>query len=239
MSTPTAPRPLVVLGIDPGTRVVGYGAVVAGARGPRLLAAGVLRAPARASAPARLALLRREIDDLVARLAPAVVVVEAAFAAKNVRSALRIGEGRGVALACAAACGAEVVELPPAVAKKSLVGHGGAAKSQVARMVSTVLALANSDLPLDASDALALAIAHLERRPRQPAAARQRALPPALERAVAAARARTPGARAAGTRPPSARALRAHRAAPAGIVPAERTPLGRRAASQRRAAPAS
>jgi crossover junction endodeoxyribonuclease RuvC len=159
----TRTAPVVVLGIDPGTLVVGYGAVVDHARAPRLYAAGVLRAP-RSEAPAeRLARLRDELDRLLARLAPAVVVVEQAFAARNVRSALRIGEGRGVALACAAASGARVVELAPAAAKKALVGHGAADKTQVARMVAQALSIEELDLPLDASDALALALAHLSR----------------------------------------------------------------------------
>jgi crossover junction endodeoxyribonuclease RuvC len=87
-----------------------------------------------------------------------------AFMARNVQSALRMGEGRGVVLACAAAVGAEVVQLAPAVAKKALVGHGAADKTQVARMVARVLGVAEIDLPLDATDALALALAHLQRR---------------------------------------------------------------------------
>lgn len=164
MTTPTRPKPLVVLGIDPGSRVVGYGAVVDAARGPRLYAAGVLRAPARGEVPERLAYIRRELDELLLKLVPAIVVVEQAFASKNQQSALRIGEGRGVILACAACAGAEVVQLTPAVAKKALVGHGAADKSQVARIVAQMLGAPDLDLPLDATDALALALAHLQRR---------------------------------------------------------------------------
>jgi len=188
LATTRSPRPLVVLGIDPGTRVIGYGAVVDGARGPRLFAAGVLRAPAKLGVPERLAHLRRGLDELMAKLVPTVVVVEQAFASKNVRSALRIGEGRGVVLACAAAIEAEVVEMPPAVAKKALVGHGAAEKRQVARMVATVLGIAELDLPLDATDALALALAQVQRRkvPVAPSG-RQRALPEAIQRAALAA----------------------------------------------------
>ncbi len=154
----------IVLGIDPGTRVVGYGALVDGPRGPRLYAAGVLRGARDANVPARLAQIRRDLDELIAKLTPTVVVVELAFMARNVQSAFRMGEGRGVVLACAAAVGAEVVQLAPAVAKKALVGHGAADKTQVARMVARVLGVAEIDLPLDATDALALALAHLQRR---------------------------------------------------------------------------
>jgi crossover junction endodeoxyribonuclease RuvC len=159
---PVALRATVVLGIDPGTRVVGYGAIVLGSRGPRLLAAGVVRASSE-DVPARLGHFRRELDLLFARLAPDVIVVEQAFAARNVQSALRIGEGRGVVLCCAAQIRATIVQYAPAVAKKSLVGSGAADKSQVARMVEHLLGRKSADLPLDASDALALALCHATR----------------------------------------------------------------------------
>jgi crossover junction endodeoxyribonuclease RuvC len=160
---PTATRATIVLGIDPGTRILGYGAIVLGARGPRLLAAGVLRAREQ-DVPARLGMLRRELDLLFERLAPDVIVVEQAFAARNVQSALRIGEGRGVVLCCAAHRGATIVQYAPAAAKKALVGSGAADKTQVARMVEHLLGPKSKDLPLDASDALALALCHAQRR---------------------------------------------------------------------------
>lgn len=158
------PASPVVLGIDPGTRIVGFGAVEAHRDGPRLLDAGSIRAGTLASVPERLAEIQARIVELLERIRPDVVVVERAFAARNVQSALRIGEGRGVALACAAAFGAEVVELAPAVAKKALVGHGAADKSQVARMVAAVLRLREPPDSEDATDALALALSHLFQR---------------------------------------------------------------------------
>jgi crossover junction endodeoxyribonuclease RuvC len=160
--TARAARATVVLGVDPGTRNLGYGAIVLGARGPRLLAAGVVRSTAD-DVPARLGHLRRELDLLFSRLAPDVIVVEQAFAARNVQSALRIGEGRGVVLCCAAQCRALIVQYAPAAAKKALVGSGAADKTQVARMVEHVLGRKSADLPLDASDALALALCHAQR----------------------------------------------------------------------------
>lgn len=156
-------RPLVILGIDPGTRVVGYGAIVAAARGPKLYACGALRAERDDDVPTRLASIQRELRELLTKLTPDVVVVEQAFAARNVQSALRIGEGRGVVLACAAATGARIEQLAPAVAKKSIVGHGAADKTQVAFMVGRLLGLEKPPEPLDATDALALALAHLQR----------------------------------------------------------------------------
>jgi crossover junction endodeoxyribonuclease RuvC len=153
----------IVLGIDPGTRIVGYGAIVAAPRGARLLAAGVLRAQKSLDVPQRLGWIQVEIESLLERIRPAVVVVEQAFAARNVQSALRIGEGRGVVLACAAAFGAEVVQYAPAVAKKALLGYGAADKTQVAKMVAAILRAREMPAPLDASDALALALAHAQR----------------------------------------------------------------------------
>jgi crossover junction endodeoxyribonuclease RuvC len=152
-------RPAVILGIDPGTLVVGYGAVTTRSRTAGFLAAGVVRAGRRSPVPERLAQIQRELLELLERIRPDLVVVERAFAAKNVQSALRIGEGRGVALACAAAFGAEILEIPPASAKKSVAGHGAAPKQQVARMVAVALGLREPPKPLDASDALALALA--------------------------------------------------------------------------------
>lgn len=150
----------VVLGIDPGTRVVGYGAVALRSDGPQLLAAGVVRLPARMPVPERLAAIHARFAELMQSLRPAVVVVERAFAAKNIASALRIGEGRGLALACAAAAKAEVVELAPRAAKKRVAGGGDASKEQVSAMVKRTLGREDLDLPLDATDALALALAH-------------------------------------------------------------------------------
>jgi len=111
--------------------------------------------------PQRLGVLSQEFDRILERLRPGVVVLEEAFAARNVQSALRIGEGRGMLLAAAARFGAEVVQFPPAVAKKSVAGNGRASKEQVASMVARALGLAEVPTPLDATDALALALAHV------------------------------------------------------------------------------
>lgn len=153
----------LVLGIDPGTRVVGYGAVRGGARHPRCVAAGILRAGGRLGVPERLGQIAAALEGLLEELRPQVVVVEEAFAARNVQSALRIGEGRGVVLAAAARCGARIIQVPPASAKKALVGNGAADKVQVAAMVARVLGLQSPPEPLDVTDALALALTYVTR----------------------------------------------------------------------------
>src|SRR5204862_8025812 len=94
---------------------------------------------------------------------PCAMAVEEAFAHKNMQSALRIGEGRGVVLSCASAAGVPVHQYSPASAKKSLVGNGAAPKTQVAAMVARRLELEEAPTPLDASDALALALTHFHR----------------------------------------------------------------------------
>ena len=153
----------IVLGIDPGTLRLGYGALVVADDGPRLVTCGVFAPRRRLAVANRLAHIQGELETLLARLRPNTVVVEGAFSGQNVRSALRIGEARGMVLATAARRGAEVVELAPATAKKAVLGHGAGSKPQVAAMVATILGCGPLDVPDDSTDALALALAHVQR----------------------------------------------------------------------------
>src|SRR6185503_13281051 len=116
----------IVLGIDPGTRVLGYGALVLAPDGPRMLACGVLAPRLRAAVPARLAEIQAGLERLLDALRPGMLALERAFHSKNVQAAFRIGEARGVVLAVAARAGIEILELAPAAAKKAVLGHGGA-----------------------------------------------------------------------------------------------------------------
>ena len=166
LDLPHLPRDLawpIVVGVDPGTQVVGYGAIVLREPRPALLAAGVLRATRGADVPTRLGEIRGALDDLFSRLRPSLVVVEHAFSGENVASALRIGEGRGVALSCAAIMGAEIAQYTPAVVKRTLTGNGGSDKEAVAQMVARELGLEEPPRPHDATDALALALTHVHR----------------------------------------------------------------------------
>ena len=153
----------IVLGLDPGTRKAGWGALLVAPDGPRLLGCGVVEAAAQRDVPARLARMSRGFDLLIERLRPATVVVESAFAFRNVKSALRIGEARGLALAAAAKRGLVVIEMAPAAAKKAVLGHGGASKNQVASMVASRLGVDLAGVAEDATDAVALALAHCQR----------------------------------------------------------------------------
>ncbi len=152
-----------VLGIDPGTRSVGIGVVEA--RGSRLVpVAFEVIAPGRmgGDVPARLRTIHEGIREAIRRHAPDAVALEEAFYGKSVQSALRIGEGRGVAILAAALEGVPVHQYPPATIKKAVAGSGAAHKSQVNRMVRVLLGIAK-EVPEDAADALAAAVCHLNR----------------------------------------------------------------------------
>jgi crossover junction endodeoxyribonuclease RuvC len=153
----------IVLGIDPGTRVVGYGALVLADDGPRLLAAGTLEPPRSLPVPGRLGFILEEFESLLRRLRPNTLVIEEAFVFRNVQAALRVAEGRGAVLAAAARQGLEIVQYTPATAKKAITGNGRADKTQVAQMVAVLLSLKEPLTSLDASDALALALAYAQK----------------------------------------------------------------------------
>lgn len=153
-------RPL--LGIDPGTRALGWGAVLPPAR---FVACGTLRPLASARAADRLGRLLLDLEELLARLRPTVVAVETGYAGRHPKAALRLGEARGVAIAAAARAGAEVVEVPPASAKLAVTGSGRASKTQVAGCVARLLRVNLSGASEDATDALAVALAAVLRGP--------------------------------------------------------------------------
>ena len=150
-----------VLGLDPGTAATGWGIVVF--EGGRLTfdACGVWRPPTSLDLAQRLDFLYSRANELASTCAPDAVAVETVFAAKNVSSALKLAHARGVLLAAAAAAGRKVFEYEPRLVKKALVGYGQAQKPQVRSMVLSLLARQRAKVPLDAADALAVAICHI------------------------------------------------------------------------------
>ncbi len=152
-----------ILGIDPGTRVVGFGVIEDGGR-LTLVEAGCVQAPARDPLPRRLARIGVDLRAAIERTRPDVIVIERAFFGRNAASLIALGEGRGVALLCAAEAGREIFEYAPAEVKKAVVGHGGAKKDRVGEMVTALLGLEQCPSPTDVSDALAVAICHSQRR---------------------------------------------------------------------------
>ena len=154
-----------VFGIDCGTEFTGYGCVEvdAAARTPRLrhLCAGAVRLNKRDHTPVRLAQVYAELTALLELWQPACVAVEDVFFAANAKSALKLGQVRGVALLAAANRGLPVAEYAPLTVKSAVVGYGLAAKDQVGAMVTRLLELAEVPKPADAADALAVAICHI------------------------------------------------------------------------------
>ncbi len=154
-----------VFGIDCGTEFTGYGVVEldAGARMPRLVhcAAGTIRLSKKEKTPLRLAQVYSELVALMTLHEPTVVAIEEVFFSSNVKSALKLGQVRGVAMLAAATCGLEVAEYAPLSIKSAVVGYGLAAKEQVQFMVTRLLELDRAPDSPDAADALAIAICHL------------------------------------------------------------------------------
>ncbi len=162
---PSAPsatiRPVIVLGIDPGSRRCGYGVVAREGQRLRVLESGVL-VPGDLPMPERLGLLLAGLDELIARTRPGEVSVEQVFSGASARSARVLGQARGVALAVAARAGLPVFEYAPAEVKLSFTGNGRADKEQMMRSARLLLG-ALPELS-DEADALALAVCHLARR---------------------------------------------------------------------------
>lgn len=149
-----------VIGIDPGSATTGYGVIDSdGQRYELIECAGISSSP-RLPFAERLLLISNKLQEVIERLAPRACAVEEAFYAVNVKTALKLGHVRGACLLAAARAGVEVFEYSPLEIKSALVGYGRAEKEQVQEMVRLLLKLKEPPQPLDASDALAVAICH-------------------------------------------------------------------------------
>ncbi|MEQ1757793.1 MAG: crossover junction endodeoxyribonuclease RuvC [Vicinamibacterales bacterium] len=150
-----------VFGIDPGSERTGYGCVETDGRRHHLIACGAVTAKASDSFPERLSRIHRELGTLLAAHRPDCVAVENLFHAVNVRSALKLGHARGVAMLAAIDAGCPIAEYTPAEIKLAVVGYGRADKRQVQQMIKLLLGLQEVPSPHDAADALAVAICHV------------------------------------------------------------------------------
>ncbi|HUQ19189.1 MAG TPA: crossover junction endodeoxyribonuclease RuvC [Gemmatimonadaceae bacterium] len=153
---------MIVLGIDPGTAVTGYG-VVKGDRSlpPRLIECGVIRTRPRESLAKRLREIHDGVVELIARHRPDALAIEDVFYARNVRTTIVLGHARGVILLAGEQAGLEISEYPPAEIKKAIVGTGNATKEQVQFMVARILRLKTAPEPADAADGVAAALSHV------------------------------------------------------------------------------
>jgi crossover junction endodeoxyribonuclease RuvC len=149
-----------IFGIDPGSERTGYGCIESAGSRHRLVVCGSLAAPAGATFPDKLMVIHTGLAALLAGHRPACVAIEGIFHARNVRSALKLGHARGVALLAASEAQVPIVEYSPAEVKRAVVGYGRAEKGQVQEMVRLLLGLDAPPRPHDVADALAIALCH-------------------------------------------------------------------------------
>lgn len=152
---------MLVLGIDPGTAITGYGLVTDRGGSTVAVAHGVIVTPSDLSLPDRLVLIQRELRALIDQYRPDHAAVEELFFNKNVRTALAVGHARGVIMLTLAQAGVRIFEYTPLEVKQAVTGSGRADKRQMQQMVTLLLGLDHIPKPDDAADALAIAVCHL------------------------------------------------------------------------------
>lgn len=150
----------LILGIDPGTTVMGHALLQCNGSNLKLLSMDAIKLATVKNIYERLELIHNTIDGLIKQYHPNVFAIEAPFFGKNVQSMLKLGRAQGVAIAAAIANGLEVTEYAPKKIKQSITGNGNADKMQVWKMLKTILHLSDKPKFFDASDALAVALCH-------------------------------------------------------------------------------
>ncbi|HYK86166.1 MAG TPA: crossover junction endodeoxyribonuclease RuvC [Ktedonobacteraceae bacterium] len=157
--SPTHQR--VALGIDPGTAIVGYAVVAARGDELSMIVCDVITTPARMPLAERLQLIYQQLIEIIATYHPLEAAMEELFFAKNARTAMTVGQARGVAMLALANGGLPISEYTPKQVKQAVTGYGDAKKDQVGEMVRILLKLPSVPRPDDAADAAAVAICHL------------------------------------------------------------------------------
>lgn len=153
---------MLVIGIDPGTATTGYGLVRESEDGSlSVVGFGVITTPADSPMPKRLLELYSKLSEILVLHRPESGAVEKLFFSRNARTAISVGQGRGVALLALAQAGLPAAEYTPMEVKQAVAGYGGADKTQVQEMVRALLSMEEVPQPDDAADALAVAICHL------------------------------------------------------------------------------
>jgi crossover junction endodeoxyribonuclease RuvC len=149
-----------ILGIDPGTGILGFGVIEATTRGIQLVDAGVIRTPVKEDDAIRLLTIYEELTDIIVQNKPAIMSVEKLFFSRNVTTAMTVSQARGVVLLCGQQAGLQLFEYTPMQIKQAITGYGKADKKQMQEMVRVLLQLKEIPRPDDAADALAAAITH-------------------------------------------------------------------------------
>lgn len=150
----------IILGIDPGTVIMGYGIISVKGKTLAMIDMGTLRLSAKYDAYERLEQLYRKVCTVIAEHKPDCLAIEAPFFGKNVQSMLKLGRAQGVAIAAAIHAGLTVTEYSPRKIKQSVTGNGNADKHQVLKMLQTILKISDEPSSYDASDAVAVALCH-------------------------------------------------------------------------------
>lgn len=149
-----------ILGIDPGTNILGYAVIEVRQKKLILLTIGVLKMKQQSDHPEKLRLIYEKIQAVIELYLPSALAIEAPFYGKNIQSMLKLGRAQGVAIAAAIAKGLGITEYSPKKIKQSVTGNGNASKEQVAAMLETILNQKLEEENLDATDALATAVCH-------------------------------------------------------------------------------
>ena len=151
-----------ILGIDPGTGILGFGIIEAAKGIFALVDGGVIRTPVHEDDAVRLQTIYEELTDIISSTKPAVMSVEKLFFARNVTTAMTVAQARGVVLLCGKQAGLEIYEYTPMQIKQAVTGYGKADKKQMQEMVRVLLGLSEIPRPDDAADALAAALTHAQ-----------------------------------------------------------------------------
>jgi crossover junction endodeoxyribonuclease RuvC len=149
-----------IIGIDPGTGILGFGIIEVQKNKNILVDAGVIRTPVKEDDAVRLQTIYDEISDIIAQTKPQEMSVERLFFAQNVTTAMTVAQARGVILLTAMQAGLKIAEYTPLQIKQALTGYGRAEKSQMQEMVRVLLGLKEIPQPDDCADALAAALTH-------------------------------------------------------------------------------
>jgi crossover junction endodeoxyribonuclease RuvC len=157
-----------ILGIDPGTQIVGFGVIEKTASGTTAIDYGSIKVSKKLDFPQKLLTIHHKIMEIISRHRPDQMAVEEVFYGKNIKSAIKIGEGRGIVFLCAALANIPITEYAATVVKKAVVGNGSAHKSQIQHMVKILLDLPEAPESEDTADALAIAICHSHNMKRNP-----------------------------------------------------------------------
>lgn len=149
-----------ILGIDPGTGILGFGVIESNKGKVELVDGGVIRTPVKEDDAVRLQTIFDELTDIIVQSKPQVMAVEKLFFAQNITTAMTVSQARGVVLLCGKQAGLELFEYTPLQIKQALTGYGRADKKQIQEMVKVILKLKEVPKPDDCADALACAICH-------------------------------------------------------------------------------